>query len=141
MAKAVSRVLTIQIPAGKATPAPPIGTVLGPLGIDMKGFCDQFNEQTREMGDVIIPAKLTVYVDRSFSFELKSPPAAVLIKKVIKLDKGSGRPHSDKVGTITRKQLEEIAETKMKDISANDMDAAVNIIAGTARSMGVRVQK
>lgn len=139
--KKITRVLTIQIPAGKANPAPPIGTVLGPTGIAMQEFCQQFNDQTKEMGDLVIPAEITIYEDRSFSFILKSPPAAVLIKKAVKLNKGSARPQSDKVGKITRAQLEEIAETKMKDLNANDIDAAVKIIAGSARSMGVTVEK
>ncbi len=140
MAKEVKTVIKLQVPAGKANPAPPVGTALGPHGLNIQDFCTQFNNETKEMGDTIVPAEITVYDDRSFSFILKSPPAAVLIKKAINLQKGSGVPHKDKVGTITRAQLEEIAKTKMADLSANDVDAAVKIIAGTARSMGVKVE-
>ncbi len=140
MAKKVTRLITIQITAGKATPAPPVGTALGPAGINIQEFCKQFNEKTQGMGDIVVPAKISVYEDRSFSFILKSPPAADLIKKAIGLAKGSPKSHSDKVGTITRAQLEEIAKKKMADLSANDMDAAVKIIAGSARSMGVKVE-
>src|SRR6185295_11551934 len=136
----VTRIVGIQIPAGKANPAPPIGTVLGPTGIAIQDFCKQFNEQTKDMGDMIIPAKITIYDDRSFTFILKSPPAAVLIRKAIGIEKGSARPHSDKVGTIKRSQLEEIAKIKMEDLNANDLDAAVKIIAGSARAMGVKVE-
>lgn len=140
MAKKVTKVIKVQAQAGKANPAPPLGPVLGAAGIQIQDFCNQFNEKTKEMGDVIIPAVITVYEDRSFSFIIKSPPAAVLIKKSISLKKGSGKPHLDKVGKITRSQLEEIAKEKMEDLNANDIDAAVNIIAGTARSMGVKVE-
>lgn len=140
MSKEIMAEVKIQIPAGKANPAPPVGTALGPHGIQIQDFCTQFNAQTKEMGDTIVPAVITIYKDRSFSFILKSPPAAVLIKKAISLAKGSGTPHKDKVGTITRKQLEEIAEIKKEDLNANDVDAAVKILAGTARSMGVKVE-
>lgn len=140
MAKEVMTMVKLQIAAGKANPAPPVGTALGPHGIDIQAFCQQFNDKTREMGDTIVPVVLTIFDDRSFEFITKSPPAAVLIKKAIKLKKGSGAPHKDKVGTITRAQLEEIAKTKWEDINANDMDQAVKIIAGTARSMGVTVK-
>ena len=140
MAKEVKALIKLQVPAGKANPAPPVGTALGPHGLNIQDFCTQFNNQTKEMGDTIVPAEITVYDDRSFSFILKSPPAAVLIKKALNLQKGSGVPQKDKVGTITRAQLEEIAKVKMKDLSANDVDAAVKIIAGTARSMGVKVE-
>lgn len=140
MAKEVKTQVKLQIPAGKANPAPPVGTALGPHGIDIQSFCQQFNDKTRDAGDTIIPVVLTIFDDRSFEFVTKSPPAAVLIKKAIKLKKGSGTPHKDKVGTITRAQLEEIAKEKWDDINANDMDQAVKIIGGTARSMGVTVQ-
>lgn len=133
-------VVKLQIPAGKANPAPPVGTALGPHGINIQDFCSQFNGETKEKGDTIIPVELTIYEDRSFSFILKSPPAAVLIKKAIKLKKGSGEPHKEKVGTISRAKLEEIAKEKWEDLNANDMDAAVKIIGGTARSMGVQVE-
>lgn len=140
MAKEIKTVVKLQVPAGKANPAPPVGTALGPHGLNIQDFCSQFNNATKDMGDTIIPAEITIYDDRTFTFILKSPPAAVLIKKAIKIEKGSGVPHKDKVGTITRAQLEEIAKIKMEDLSAHDMDAAVKIIAGTARSMGVKVQ-
>lgn len=140
MAKAITRKAKLQIIAAKATPAPPVGTVLGPTGINMQEFCSQFNEKTRDMGDSVIPVVISIYEDRTFSLEFKSPPAPFLIKKALGLKSGSAKPHVDKVGKITRKQLEEIAEIKKADISANDIDAAVKIIAGTARSMGVQVE-
>lgn len=133
--------IKVQIPAGKATPAPPVGPALGAAGVQIQDFCTKFNDATREKGDVILPVVITVYEDRSFDFVVKTEPAAVQIKKALKLKSGSARPHVDKVGTITRKQLEEIAESKKEDLNANDLDAAVNIIAGTARSMGIRVAK
>lgn len=138
--KPIKAIVKLQVPAGKANPAPPIGTALGPHGIDMQAFCSQFNAQTQGMGDVIIPALVTIYDDRSFSFILKQSPAANLIKKAIGLERGSAESHKTKVGTITRAQLEEIAAIKMPDLNANDTDAAVKILAGTARSMGVRVE-
>lgn len=134
------KIVKIQIPAGKANPAPPVGTALGPHGINLQDFCSQFNAQTNTLGETIIPVVVTIKKDRSFSFILKSPPAAVLIKKAINIPKGSGVPHKDKVGTITRAQLEEIAKIKNEDLNSNDMDAAVKILAGTARSMGVKVE-
>lgn len=137
MAKEVSTIVKIQIPAGKANPAPPVGTALGPHGIDIQQFCTQFNEATREKGDTIIPAEITIYEDRTFTFKLKTPPAAVLIKKALNLKSGSGVPQRDKVANISRAQLEKIAEEKMPDLNANDLDAAVEIIKGTCRSMGV----
>lgn len=137
MAKKVLTVLKLQVAAGKANPAPPVGPALGQHGLNIQDFCNAFNDKTKEMGDTIVPVEITVYEDRSFSMVLKTPPAAVLIRKAINLKKGSGEPHKNKVGNITRQQLEEIAETKMPDLSANDLNAAVNIIAGTARSMGV----
>lgn len=140
MAKEVMTVVKLQVAAGKANPAPPVGTALGPHGINIQDFCTQFNNETKDKGDTIIPVEITIFDDRSFSFIMKSPPAAVLIKQAINLKKGSGVPHKDKVGTITRKQLEDIADIKMADLNANDMDAAVKILAGTARSMGVKVE-
>jgi large subunit ribosomal protein L11 len=140
MAKELKAFIKLQVAAGKANPAPPVGTALGPHGINIQDFCTQFNNQTREMGDTIVPVEISVYEDRSFSFILKSPPAAVLIKKAINLKKGSGAPHKDKVGTITEDQLGEIAEIKKEDLNANDLDQAKKIIAGTARSMGVKVK-
>jgi len=139
MAKKVKTVVKLQIQAGKANPAPPVGSALGQHGVAIQEFCTQFNEKTREMGDVVIPVQVTVYEDRSFSFVTKTPPAGFLIKKAINLAKGSGVPNKDKVGTITKAQLREIAEMKMKDLNANDIEAAIKIIGGTARSMGVTV--
>jgi len=140
MAKAVMQMVKLQIPAGKANPAPPVGPALGQVGIPIQDFCTQFNDKTKEMGDTIVPVEITVYEDRSFTFICKTPPAAVLIKKALNLKSGSGKPHLDKVGTITQKQLEEIAEVKMPDINAVDINGAVKIIAGTCRSMGVKVE-
>lgn len=140
MAKEIKTVVKLQVPAGKANPAPPVGTALGPHGVNIQAFCTQFNNETRELGDTIIPVEITIFEDRSFTFIKKSPPAAILIKKAINLQKGSASPHKEKVGTITRAQLEEIAKIKMEDLNANDIDAAVKIIAGTARSMGVKVE-
>lgn len=140
MAKEVKVVIKLQVPAGKANPAPPVGTALGPHGVNIQAFCTEFNNKTKDKGDAIIPCEITVYDDRSFKFIMKSPPAAFLIKKAIKLEKGSAAPHKDKVGTITRAQLEEIAKIKMEDLNANDIDAAIKIIGGTARSMGVKVE-
>jgi large subunit ribosomal protein L11 len=140
MAKALVTVVKIQLPAGKANPAPPVGTALGPHGINLVGFCTEFNNATKEMGDTIVPIEISIFDDRSFTFIMKSPPAAVLIKKALGIAKGSKVPNKDKVGTITRAQLEEIAKIKVKDLNSNDMDAAVKIIAGAARSMGVKVE-
>lgn len=135
------KIVKIQLPAGKANPAPPVGTALGPHGVDIKSFCQQFNEKTNQMGDTIVPVEITINEDRSFTFITKTPPAAVLIKKALKLEKGSSKPNTEKVGKITRAQLKEIAETKMPDLNAHDIDHAINIIAGTARSMGIEVEK
>jgi len=140
MAKEVKAIIKLQIAAGKANPAPPVGSSLGQHGVAIQEFCTQFNAKTKEMGDAVIPVIVTVYEDRSFTFITKTPPAAYLIKKAIKLEKGSGVPNKDKVGTITRAKLKEIAEAKMKDLNANDIDAAIKIIAGTCRSMGVTVK-
>lgn len=138
--KKIKAIVKLQIPAGKANPAPPVGTALGPHGVNMQEFCSQFNAQTQEKGDTIIPCVITIYEDRTLSFILKQPPAAILIKKAINLKTGSAVPHRDKVGTITRAQLEEIAKIKLEDLNANDIDAAMKIMAGTARSMGVQVE-
>ncbi len=129
----------LQLPAGKATPAPPVGTALGPHGVNIADFTRQFNEQTAPMGDLIIPVEMTIYEDRSFTFILKTPPASNLIMKAIGLAKGSGNPLTTKVGKITAAQIREIAERKMPDLNAVDMAAAEKIIRGTARSMGVDV--
>ena len=139
MAKKVLTEIKLQAPGGQASPAPPVGPALGQHGINIMEFCKAFNAETQENQGVITPVVITVYEDRSFDFVTKSPPAAVLIKKAINLNKGSGEPNREKVGTITQAQLREIAEAKMKDLSANDIDAAAKIIAGTARSMGVEV--
>ena len=139
MAKDILAQVKLQIPAGQANPAPPVGPALGQHGVNIMEFCKAFNEKTASEQGMIIPVILTVYKDRSFSFITKTPPAAVLIKKAISLEKGSGEPNKEKVGEISRQQLEEIAKTKLKDLNARDLDAAVKIIAGTAKSMGVDV--
>ncbi len=140
MAKKVIGFIKLHVPGGQANPAPPVGPALGQHGVNIMEFCKQFNSRTSDKQGITIPVEITVYADRSFTFITKTPPAAVLIKRSIGLDKGSGEPNREKVGKITRAQLEEIAETKMEDLNANDMDAAVNMIAGTARSMGVEVE-
>jgi large subunit ribosomal protein L11 len=140
MAKKVLTVIKLQIQAGNANPAPPVGPALGQHGVNIMDFCKAFNAQTQNEGGTIIPVEITVYEDRSFTFVTKTPPAAVLIKEAIRIPKGSGEPHINKVGTITPEQIREIAERKMPDLNANDIDAASKIIAGTARSMGVDVK-
>ena len=141
MAKKIVGFIKLQIPAGKANPSPPVGPALGQRGLNIMEFCKAFNAQTQSMEPgLMLPVVITAYADKSFTFILKTPPATVLIKKAIKLEKGSGKPHIDKVGTLTRAQLEEIAKVKMKDLNAADLDAAVRIIAGSARSMGVTVE-
>lgn len=140
MAQKVSGYIKLQIPAGKATPAPPVGPALGQYGVNIMSFTKDFNERTKNDAGLIIPVVITVFEDRSFTFVTKTPPAAVLIKKACKLDKASGTPNTDKVGTITRAQLEEIANTKMADLNAANLDSAVRMIAGTARSMGIVVE-
>jgi large subunit ribosomal protein L11 len=137
--KKVKTVIRLQIPAGKATPAPPIGTALGPHGINIMEFCKAYNERTASMGDTVIPAEITVYEDRTFTFITKTPPAYNLLKKAAGVDKGSAVPNRDKVGTVTRDQVREIAEQKMQDLNAYDLEHATKIIEGTARSMGVTV--
>ncbi|HEY8108694.1 MAG TPA: 50S ribosomal protein L11 [Patescibacteria group bacterium] len=141
MAKKVLTVVKLQIPAGKANPAPPVGTALGPHGIQIMDFCKAFNDQTKQMGDTIVPVEMTIFEDRTFTFITKTPPAAILIKKAIGLGKGSDNALKNKVAKIKESQLEEIAKEKMEDLSANDLEAAKKIIAGTARSMGVTVEK
>ena len=141
MAKKIVCLIKLQVPAGKANPSPPIGPALGQRGLNIMEFCKAFNAQTQGVEPGLpLPVVITAFADKSFTFVIKTPPATVLIKKAIKLDKGSARPHSDKVGKITRAQLEEIAKTKMKDMTAADLDAAVRTIAGSARSMGVNVE-
>ena len=139
MAKKVLTQIKLQAPAGQASPAPPVGPALGQHGVNIMEFVKAFNAQTQSDAGTVIPVVITVYEDRSFTFETKSPPAAVLIKQALSLEKGSSEPYREKVGTITQNQLREIAERKMKDLNANDVEAAKNIIAGTARSMGVEV--
>ena len=140
MAKEVVQSIKLQIPAGQANPAPPVGTALGPAGVNIMEFCKQFNDKTKESMGLIIPVVISVYKDRSFSFITKTPPASVLIKKALKIDKGSGVPNREKKGRLTTAQVREIAEAKMKDLNANDVNAAMKIVAGTARSMGVEVE-
>ncbi|MGI6154068.1 MAG: 50S ribosomal protein L11 [Christensenellaceae bacterium] len=140
MAKKIAGYIKLQIPAGKATPAPPVGPALGQHGVNIMDFTKAFNEKTAQQAGLIIPVVITVYADRSFSFITKTPPAAVLIKKAVKLEKASGEPNRNKVAKITRAQLEEIAQLKMPDLNAANLDSAVSMIAGTARSMGVEVE-
>ena len=139
MSKKVTGEIRLQLPAGSANPAPPVGPALGAQGVNIMGFCKEFNAKTKDQAGMILPVVITVYADRSFTFILKSPPAAVLLKKAAGIAKGSGVPNRDKVGTVTRKQVLEICEIKKKDLNANNEDAAFNIIAGTARSMGLEV--
>ena len=138
MAKEISAYIRLQVPSGKATPPPPIGPALGQHGVNIMEFCKAFNAKTQDM-DTIIPVVISVYTDRSFDFIMKTPPVPVLIKKVLKLDKGSPTPNTSKVGTLTNAQVEEIAQTKMPDLNCYDLEAAKQTVAGTARSMGVEV--
>ncbi|RJQ44635.1 MAG: 50S ribosomal protein L11 [Gaiellales bacterium] len=140
MAKKVMTMIKLQIPAGQANPAPPVGPALGQHGVNIMDFCKAFNAQTQQEGNTIIPVEITVFEDRSFTFITKTPPAAVLLKQAAGLEKGSGEPHREKVGKVSPAQVKEIAETKMKDLNANDVEAAMKIIAGTARSMGITVE-
>jgi len=140
VAKKVIALIKLHCPAGQANPAPPVGPALGQHGLNIMDFCKAFNGRTQDQAGLIIPAVITVYADRSFTFELKSPPASVLLKKAAKVDKGSGEPNREKVGRVTQKDLEEIAEMKKEDLNAWDKEAAKRIIAGTARSMGLEVE-
>ncbi len=140
MAKKITSTIKLQIPAGAANPSPPVGPALGQAGVNIMEFCKAFNAKTQDKGGLIIPVVISVYADRSFSFETKSPPAAVLLKKAIGLDKGSGEPNRNKVGEVTRDQLKDIAEAKKEDLNANDVEAAMRMIEGTARSMGLVVK-
>ena len=140
MAKQLVGVAKFQIPGGQATPAPPVGTSLGKYGINLGQFVQAFNDRTKEAAGMMIPVVVSVYNDRSFEFITKSPPAAVLLKKAANIAKGSPVPHKEKVGSVTRAQMEEIAKIKMNDLNASDVDAAVNMVAGTARSMGLEVK-
>lgn len=140
--KKVVAIIKLQVPAGKATPAPPVGPALGPHGVSAPQFCQQFNDKTKGMeAGLIIPVVITAYADRSFTFITKTPPAAVLVKKALGMKSGSPKPNLTKVGKITKAQVREIAELKMPDLNANDVEAAMNIIAGTCRSMGVEVEE
>lgn len=140
-AKKFLKQIKLQVEAGKANPSPPVGPALGQAGVNIMEFCKQFNERTKGQIGMKLPVVISVFTDKSFTFVTKSPPAALLVKKAVGIESGSATPHSVKVATITRQQLEEIAQLKMNDINANDIDAAVNIIAGTCRSMGVTVTK
>jgi large subunit ribosomal protein L11 len=137
--KKVAAIVKVQLNAGQATPAPPVGTALGPHGVNIMDFCKQYNAATEAQRGNVIPVEITIFEDRSFAFVTKTPPAAQMIKKAAGVDKGSGEPHKTKVGKVTRAQLREIAQTKMADLNANDLDQAEKIIAGTARSMGITV--
>ena len=139
--KEVSSIIKLQIEAGKATPAPPVGPALGQHGVNIVEFTKQFNAKTADMGDTLIPVVITVYADRSFSFITKTPPAAVLLKKAAKIQKASGTPNKDKVASVTKDQIRQIAETKMPDLNAASIEAAMSMIAGTARSMGITVEE
>ncbi len=140
MAKKAKAIVKLQVPAGKATPAPPVGTALGPHGINIMQFCKEYNAKTASQAGTIVPVEITIYQDRSFTFILKTPPAPVLLKKAAGLEKASGVPNRNKVGTVTRKQVREIAEQKMKDLNAVDVEGAMKMIEGTARSMGIEIK-
>jgi large subunit ribosomal protein L11 len=141
MAKKVTGMIKLQLPAGKATPAPPVGPALGQHGVNIMGFCKEFNAKTANQAGLIIPVVITVYQDRSFSFILKTPPAAVLLKKAAGIESGSGVPNKTKVAKVTKDQLRQIAETKMPDLNAASVEAAMSMIAGTARSMGITIEE
>lgn len=141
MAKAVKTTLKIQLPAGAATPAPPVGTALGPHGINLAQFCQQFNDATKEMTGSVIPAVITIYEDRAFEFKLKTPPVSDLLKKAAGVQKGSGNPLKDKVGIVTRAQVKEIAEKKMADLNTTNATSAQKIVEGAARSMGITISE
>jgi large subunit ribosomal protein L11 len=138
--KKVLQVLKLQIPAGQATPAPPVGPALGQAGINIMDFCKQYNAATQQQTGTIVPVEITVFEDRSFTFITKTPPAAVLLRQKARVEKGSGEPNREKVGSVTKDQVREIAEIKMPDLNANDIDAAMKIVEGTARSMGIAVR-
>jgi large subunit ribosomal protein L11 len=140
MAKKITSYIKLQVSAGKANPAPPIGTALGPQGVNIMEFCKQFNAKTANMGDIKIPVVITVYADRSFTFITKTPPAADLLKKVLGITKGSSKPNREKIGTVTRAQIEEIAKTKLPDLNTTSLDSAIRTIEGTAKSMGLQIK-
>ena len=139
MAKKIIKIVKLQVPAGKANPAPPVGPALGQAGVNIMGFCKEFNARTQDQAGLIIPVVISVYEDRSFTFITKTPPAPVLLKKAAKIEKGSSVPNKDKVATVTKEQAKEIAELKMKDLNAASVDAAMKMIEGTARSMGILI--
>ncbi len=139
MAKKVTGQIKLQIPAGAANPSPPVGPALGQRGVNIMEFCKAFNAQTQNMQGLVIPVVITVYADRSFTFITKSPPASILLKRAAGIEKGSSTPHKNKVGKVTRKQIEEIAQTKLRDLTASDLAAATRSVAGTARSMGIEI--
>ena len=139
MAKAITKKIKLQIPAGKATPAPPVGTVLGPAGINLQEFCTKFNDATRDKGGDVLPVEITIYEDRTFDFVLKTPPAAFLLKKIAKVKSGAAK--GETVATISKDQLKEIAETKLPDLNAYDVEHAMKIVEGTARNMGIKVEE
>ncbi len=141
MAKKITAVVKLQLPAGKATPGPPVGSTLGPHGINIPGFTKEFNEKTKDQAGLVIPVVMTIYADRSFTFVLKTPPAPVLIKRACKIESGSAKPNKDKVAKLTLAQVREIAELKMSDLNAGSVEAAMEMIKGTARSMGVTVEE
>jgi large subunit ribosomal protein L11 len=140
MAKKIKTILKLELEAGKATPAPPVGTALGPHGLNIADFVRQFNDATREKMGEVTPVEITIYEDRTFSFVLKTPPAAFLLRKAAGIEKGSGQPNKNKVGKVTKDQIRQIAETKMVDLNANDVEQAMKIIEGTARSMGIEIK-
>jgi len=140
VAKKVINIVKLQIPAGKANPAPPVGPALGQAGINIMGFCKEFNAQTQDQAGMIIPVEISVFEDRSFTFITKTPPASILLKKAAGIDKASGEPNVNKVGKVKRAQIKEIAETKMQDLNAADVEAAMRLVEGTARSMGITVE-
>lgn len=140
MAKSIKTIIKLQIPAGQANPAPPVGPALGQHGVNIAQFCQQFNEASKEMAGSIIPVEITIYEDRTFEFKLKTPPASDLLRKAAGVEKGSGDPLKKKVGKVTKAQIKEIAEKKMADLNANDIEAAEKIIEGTARSMGIEIE-
>ena len=140
MAKEIITNVKLQIAGGRANPAPPVGTALGPHGINIKDFCDKFNEKTKEKNGEVTPVIVTIYKDRSFTFVLKTPPAAELLKKAAKVEKGSGEPNKKKVGTITKAQIKEIAEMKMPDLNTDNLESAMKMVEGTARNMGVEIK-
>lgn len=140
MAKKVVALIKLALPAGKANPAPPVGPALGQHGVNIMAFCKEYNAKTSDQAGMVIPVEISVFEDRSFTFILKTPPASVLLKKAANVDKGASQPNRATVGTITRAQLQEIAQTKMPDLNANDIEAAMNIVAGTARNMGIKIE-